>query len=219
MSPEALLIFDVDGTLYETERSFVPAVREIFRRYALPGPRREELLPFVGEPFEVFQAWLTEQGPLMDRSEVLDELTEVELRSVQECGALFAGVESTLRRLRERGYSLAVCTNGGERYVHAVLEVCGIADLFHYIRFRRPQDTGKEAMVAELLCEIPHARSFLIGDRIHDVRAGKANGCTVIAVTYGYGGQGELCEADYTIASFPALLGHVDRPISVPRGF
>ena len=214
----ALLIFDVDGTLYEARRSFIPAVREILRRYALPMPQHEALLTFVGEPFEVFQAWLAEQGPLMRRSEVLDELAEIELRSVKENGALFPGVEPTLRRLRKRGYTLAICTNGGERYVYTVLEACGITGLFHRIRFRRPQDTGKEAMVAELLREIPHTRSFLIGDRIHDVRAGKANGCTAIAVTYGYGRQEELCEADYTIASFPALLGHVDRPLSAPRG-
>jgi phosphoglycolate phosphatase-like HAD superfamily hydrolase len=45
----ALLIFDLDGTLYRTETSFLPAVLELFDRHRLSRPDRNEVLSPVGD--------------------------------------------------------------------------------------------------------------------------------------------------------------------------
>ncbi|MCI2424594.1 HAD family hydrolase [Candidatus Acetothermia bacterium] len=201
-----LLIFDLDGTLYHTATSFIPAMNTVFRKYSLPVPDEATLLSFIGEPFTVFLQWLKEAGIPIMQPGVLDAITTIELRIVQERGRLYPGVRETLAHLRDVGCTLALCTNATEDYGQAVVRSCGIEALFHYLRFRSAADKDKAGMVAALLSQIPHRRAYMIGDRYHDLHAGRTNGCTVIAASYGYALPGELNGAEATISSLPALL-------------
>ncbi|MCD5417918.1 HAD family hydrolase [Candidatus Bipolaricaulota bacterium] len=201
-----LLIFDLDGTLYHTETSFIPAMNAVFRKYALPVPDKATLLSFVGEPFDVFLQWLKKAGIPIMQPGVIDAITATELRLVREQGRLYPGVRETLVHLRNSGYTLALCTNAKEDYGRTVVRACGIEELFHFLRFRSAADKDKTGMVAALLRKIPHKHAYIIGDRYHDLQAGRKNGCTVIAASYGYAHPNELDGAEETISSLPSLL-------------
>jgi len=132
-------------------------------------------------------------------------LEEAEFRLIRDAGELYPGVFEALACLRERGHTLVICTNGREVYARAVLEACGILDLFGEVRARRPGDTEKAGMVADLLGRIPHPRAIVVGDRYHDIAAARANGRAAVAATYGYARPGELALADHLISAFPEL--------------
>ncbi len=203
---DCLLIFDLDGTLYDTRTSFVPTMRIVYAKYGLPYPSDDVILGLVGEPFPVFLDWLIGHGFPGGREALAQRISEMELASIRERGALFPGVRETLVALGEDGYVISLCTNGDRRYADAVLSACGVLHLFAELQTNEAEGCTKADLVRDLLQRVPHERAFMIGDRYHDMEAGRANGCTVIAATYGYGSPEELERADRLVHSFPELL-------------
>jgi phosphoglycolate phosphatase-like HAD superfamily hydrolase len=60
-------------------------------------------------------------------------------------------------------------------------------------------------MIAELLAQFHPKHTFMIGDRYLDFVAGRANGCTVVATTYGFAADGESDEVDVCLSHFADL--------------
>jgi len=204
-----LLIFDLDGTLYQTESSFVPTMRSVYDEYGVPYPSDETILGQVGEPFPAFLDWLGRQGFPDNLGEVARRITELELISIERHGRLFDDVEEALHALRDAGHTIALCTNGDMRYAQYVLSSCGVLTLFDRLQTNEMGNATKTDLLRELLVHVDHERAFMIGDRYHDMEAGRANGCTVVAATYGYGTVEELAHADRQLASFPEILSVV----------
>jgi len=206
MMSSALLIFDLDGTLYRTASSFLPTMRRVFESFGAAAPADEEIMAHVGEPFSVFLDWASGRGLDAERDTLARIIADAEYDSIRACGELFPGVLETLRALRDLGHVLAICTNGDRHYTGVILEKYRIGDLFNAIRTYEDEKKPKTRMTAELRARWPDRSAFVIGDRIHDVEAGQANGCTVIGAKYGYGQPAELESADHRIESFPELL-------------
>ncbi len=218
----SLIIFDLDGTLYKTETSFLPAIADVFRYHNVPAPPPQELLPFIGEPFDHLLQWLATRladtrGPSLSSRHLRDQIAPREVHYIKTRGELYPGVVDTLAQLRRR-YRLALCTNGGEPYAHAVLRTCKIEALFDLLRFRHSKDGDKAEMVQSLLQTARASHAIVVGDRHHDLLAAHKNGCVAIGAEYGYAGPGELTDADAILGDFadlPELLGSLpvgDRP-------
>jgi len=205
-----LCIFDLDGTLYRSASSFLPTMHRIYDAFGVPRASDEEILAQVGETYTTFIEWLMPQGFPGDIEELGGRITEIELASIRDHGQLFAGVDTGLRRLRDRGIAIALCTNGDRRYAEFVLNTHGILPLFDEIQTNDDDRRVKTEMVAALLEQFQARQAVVIGDRYHDMEAGLANGCTTVGAAYGYARPGELKAATYVIKAFSDLLGIVD---------
>ena len=64
-----IAVFDMDGTLYSTDGSVVPAVLETFREFGLPEPPVEEIEDLIGRPDTHYHDWERRHGG--DRGEEL----------------------------------------------------------------------------------------------------------------------------------------------------
>jgi len=202
---DKLLLFDLDGTLYRTETSFVPTMEAAYQEYALPYPGDAAILAFIGEPYPVFLDWLLAQGLPGDRDTLGARISEIELASIRERGELFPEVRETLQVLHRTDHLIALATNGDMEYARAVLSATNILSLFDVLQTNEGDGRTKAELVRDLLLRVPHGRAFMIGDRYHDVEAGRANGCTVIGAAYGYGPPEELGVADHRIETFAEL--------------
>lgn len=215
-----LLIFDLDGTLYKTEKSFLPAIAEVFQYHELAAPTSPEILAFIGEPFDRLLQWLTvrladARGPTLTPQRLREYIAQREIHYVKTNGELYTAVVDTLAALRKLRYGVSLCTNGGEQYARAVLRTFKIETLFDFLRFRGSEDEGKTGMVRSLLETAGASQAIVIGDRYHDLMAAHENGCTAIGVSYGYARPGELADADARLDAFdnlPELL------VSLPVG-
>jgi len=211
MHRRSLLIFDLDGTLFHTEKVSIPAVQGALRAAGYAEPTAETIMGFFGRPYQEFFEWLDATYPGIPR-EVAASIDEWELRMVRERGALYPGVLEALRELRARVDHMAICTNGPQPYTELVIEHHGLAPFFEVVRWRRKEDGSKAEMVRGLLAEFPGRPGVVIGDRGDDIAAAHENGLLAIAAGYGYGSAEELAEADavaYSPADLPRLVAAV----------
>ncbi|MNV84685.1 Haloacetate dehalogenase H-2 [compost metagenome] len=125
---------------------------------------------------------------------------------------LYPGVEGTLRKLKERGVRLFVCSNGLEDYIHSIVTVHRLQDVFEGLYSAGGQGTSTKVQLLRLLLDhFGIGKAWMVGDRSSDVQAGKENGQTVIGCGYaGFGRDEELKGSDVIISSFDELIGLYD---------
>ncbi len=205
MPRQALLIFDLDGTLFQAHTVTVPAVQKSLQELGLPAPPEGDIRSFFGKPNSEFHAWLRSLCPRERSAELVASVERVELELISETGELYAGVRDALTALQAMAGQMAICSNGPQDYVERVLSVHNLQHFFDAIRYRQFPHDNKPAMVRELLARLAGRPAFVIGDRHDDVEAAHQNGLLAIAATYGYGEAAELADADAVAASPLAL--------------
>ena len=217
MNEKTLLIFDIDGTLLQTELVTVPAVQQAFAAYGLKTPSREAICAFFGKPVEAYEAWLESQCPASQAAAVVAKANALELRFIGEFGKLYPGVPECLSSLTGEGYVLALCSNGPEPYVREVVEAHGLRRFVAAVRARGAGYRDKAEMVGTLLSELQPQRFALVGDRREDIEAAHAHTGFGIAATYGFGSPEEWLAADACIHAIPELPTCVQRLFSSGR--
>jgi len=136
------VIFDVDGTIVDTERDgHRPAFNEAFARHGLPYhwdvADYGRLLEYTGGKRRI-ERFLAERGHPGDHADLAASLHATKTRLFREwltSGTLQArpGVDSFLSRLSGAGVRLAVCTTGTREWVMPLLERVFGADRFEDI--------------------------------------------------------------------------------------
>ena len=127
------------------------------------------------------------------------------------------GVEDAVRRLKEAGYLVIVCTNQPDvatgrtlratveamhDLVRAKLKVDDIKICFHTDADRCDCRKPKPGMILTAAQEysIDLPRSYFVGDRWRDVAAGRSAGCLTIFVEHGFEQEGPN-EPDHVVTS------------------
>ncbi|MCL6602750.1 MAG: HAD hydrolase-like protein [Paenibacillus sp.] len=217
--PEAI-IFDMDGTLFKTESLLIPAYHKMFDilreegLYSGPTPPEERILGSLGMLLD--QIWknvMPEADEAVHRR--ADELLlQLEIEGLEAGGTmLYPKVVETLTALKERGLRLFVASNGLKDYIHSIVVVHKMEDVFDGLYSAGGQGTAtKVELVRLLLNDHGISKAWMVGDRSSDVEAGKGNGQTVIGCAYaGFGRQDELKGSDVIISSFDELLDLYDK--------
>ncbi len=185
---DKLAVFDLDGTLYQTHLTSVPAVNAALEEHGLEKRDPEFIKTLFGETDDRFYALLVEGASDEIRKSLAESTTFHEIRLVKESGVLYDGIVEMLDGLKDDGYKLAVCSNGRKVYVDAVLKSCGIFDRFEIVRGKE-EEKEKTHVLSEILEEIDPEYAIFVGDRRHDYEAAAGNGILSIGVSYGYGGR------------------------------
>ncbi|MCD9022766.1 HAD family hydrolase [Cohnella silvisoli] len=212
--PQAV-IFDLDGTLFQTETLLETVHRRVFETlreeglYLAPLPPIDMLLGSLGMVLSDIWKKVMPEGSTEahERANVLLLQYEMEELAVGR-GHLYPGVIETLRELRGRGIRLFIASNGLEEYVKGVPAIKGIGDWFEgtYSAGEFATKT-KVDLVRRLLDTYEVDQAWMVGDRSSDVEAGKSNGLSVVGCNYaGFCRRGELDGSDAIIGSFPELL-------------
>ncbi len=219
-------LFDTDGTLLDSRRAIVAAVAEghAAARADLglpPAPADTgRIADCMGLPSRRYfeQAYDPAAVPpaLRDRfaERFAARTAEAEVRAIA-AGAtvLHPGVAETLRALRRRGCRLAVFSNAGSVYFAALVRAHGLdrlcdATLCLEQAVEQNLATDKTGVVRHLIerLGVPAAACAVVGDRIHDMAAGRACGAVTVGCRYGFGEPDEFAGADHVIDAFPELL-------------
>lgn len=211
-------IFDLDGTLYQTERIAVPAFEKTFQNLRRQGmiqtsvPTESKITSVFGLTGKQFWAELLPEADEKTRIEADRLLLKYEKEFIdQGWGQFYPGVVKGLNHLQHQGWDLFIVSNGIREYVYAVLESADLRKLFTAIITLGDQpELQKKDAVQRLIKQYSIKQGYFIGDRASDVEAGIQNGLTVIGCRYEgfpyFGKEEELERADHRIHHFQELF-------------
>ena len=180
------ILFDLDGTLLQTQIHSCRAAHETLRALHLPDVSDEFVMRQIGEPADVFLRAIAPEYPDLASFESLYDANERE--ALKQSGKLYNGVPELLAALQQRGYQLAICSNGSRDYVETALEATGIRRFFSRLACAGEFSDKTEA-VGAIIREWNSDFSVVVGDRVHDREAAEQNSLPFIAAEYGYGGE------------------------------
>jgi phosphoglycolate phosphatase len=205
LGTRGLVIFDLDGTLFQGAVATKLAVRRAFGQLGIDVPEDSQVQRYVGKPAANLHAWLRAYCSEEQAPKLLADVDRYELEYVTNGADLYPGAREALTQIRPRASQMAICTNGPQAYVDHVLDAHSLRRFFDRVRCRRVGDINKAAMVRELLGELDARPGIVVGDRHDDIEAAHANGLLAIAATYGYGSESELAAADAAAGSLAEL--------------
>lgn len=196
-----VICFDWDGTIADSMPLCVEEVRHTLRAMGLPeqpeevlrrcnGPTYEEAAKIIGVP-----------------DHRVAEYADIRLRAGLELcptvNRLFPGIPEMLEALRDKAV-LCVVSNGMGSYLDLCLQSFGVSDVFQRIESFR-HGRSKAQALAEVLADLKPERAWMVGDRLGDIEAGRANGVPTVAACYGYGTPDEWAAADIQARSVKEL--------------
>lgn len=119
---------------------------------------------------------------------------------------LYKGALDTLETLKARGYALVFISNCKTYYMQAHAEQFGLDRYFDaMVCSQTYEGIERKADVLNQIKKDFEGPMAIVGDRHHDMEAGRENGLYTLAATYGFAKPGELHDADYSIESITDL--------------
>jgi phosphoglycolate phosphatase len=202
------LLFDLDGTLTDPREGITKSLNFALAKAGHGERDPDTLLRYIGPPLnETFRDLLDTDDPDLISLAVAYYRERYFDVGWQE-NAIYPGVFALLHGLRERGHRLYVATSKRDDIARRILAHFELDSMFVAI-YGADVDRSKDDLVAALVADrrLDPAMSVMIGDRMHDVRAGLANGVQSIGVLWGFGSADELTNAGaaYLTASMSEL--------------
>jgi phosphoglycolate phosphatase len=207
-----LVIFDVDGTLVDSQNMIVAAQREAFAACGLEPPSRARALSIVGLSLpEAFTALVGADGPVDALSAAYkDAFGRLRADPASE-EPLFPGAQALIARLAARtDVLLGIATGKSRRGVAHILDRHGWRAVFATIQTAddapsKPDPTMLRQAMAET--GIAPEAAIMIGDTSFDMGMAKAAGVRPVGVAWGYHPVAALREAgaDTIIDTFEAF--------------
>lgn len=215
-----LVIFDLDGTLIDSEALIVRTVGDAFRAVNEPVPSDAAIRSISGITARDAMAILA-PAATSERVDTILESYRAHYRSNAGVARepLFKGALDALDRLQADPETiLAVATGKGYKGAVTLLERHGIIGRFHSIEtpdHNRGKPDPQMIETAMSKAGVTRGQSVMIGDTVHDMRMARAAGVAAIGVTWGYHERGELLAegADVVIDSFDQLDGAIGQLI------
>jgi membrane protein len=196
------MIFDVDGTLVDTNPAHVEAWRRAFQRFGFNVPV-ERIVPEIGKGGDklvpsVLGAEVEERCGEALRGAQKQEFLSIASR---EHFRVFPGTIETFAACRDRGIRTAVATSSDEKHLDATLVSAGL-DLRHLVDVtvtKSEADSSKPApdLVVAAVEELglPAAQCAMVGDTVYDGLACQGARVTFLGVLTGPATEAELVEA------------------------
>jgi phosphoglycolate phosphatase len=202
-----LVLFDLDGTLIDSEPGITACLAHAFERIGAELPAREILRTWIGPPFR--QTFPTVLGD--DEARIVAAIDHYRDR-FEDIGwsehAVYDGIPDLVAALVANGDALAIVTTKPENQARRIVEHFPFGGAFTrvYGPHDRHEHRSKAEMIAQALDDFgaraEHAT--MIGDRHFDIEGARANAVRGLGVAWGFGSVEELLDAGaHAIAAAP----------------
>ena len=190
-----MIIFDLDGTLVDTEPDIRRAVNHALGEMGFPAASPDRVRKGIGPGSEAFaKIMLPEEG--RERwEEWLFRYRRYYTEHCAERSRPFAGVPEMLEVLKLRCW-IAVVTNKPRYMAEKILEELGLARFVDLVV--GPEDVSRIKPDPEMLAlalerlGVEALEVLVVGDTDNDILAGKSLGALTCGVTWGYFPESEL---------------------------
>ena len=212
----AILLFDIDGTLAVTQGAGTRAMSRAFREvFGIEDALAQ--VDFAGRSDSWIVATALRQAGREPTPQLIAEFQDAYIPALSEAlrggSRLLPGVAALLDALADQPVLLGLGTGNFRRAAQAKLGHLGVWERFVDGGFGDDAANRTELLAAALPrlkpLAAPDAEVIVIGDTRHDIEAARGIGARVIAVQTGFARPGDLITADHLLpdlANTPAVV-------------
>src|SRR5919112_3266562 len=218
------MIFDVDGTLVDTNPAHIEAWRLAFQRLGFEVPV-ERIVPEVGKGGDKLVPSVLGREAEERYGEELRKRQKSEFLEIarRQRFRIFPGTVEIFEALRERGIRTALATSSDEKHLAATSTSAGldIGRLSDIVVTRSPDEASKPSpdLVAEAVekLELAAAQCAMVGDTVYDGEACQAAGVAFLGVLSGPADEQQLYDAGARAVwrDVGHLLSDLDRALAI----
>lgn len=184
------VIFDLDGTLTQSEEGIFNCVRYAAEKLGFPMPEEDTLRKFVGPPLAYsFREYMGMDAEMADRAVAVyrERYGVVGLFE----NRVYPGIRRLLRMLKAQGCWCAIATGKPQGPAERIAAHFGLAQWLD--RVVGPVDSApdKEQLIRAALPE-DWDEAWMVGDRRFDMEGGIKVGLKTLGAGWGYGSREEL---------------------------
>lgn len=201
------VIFDVDGTLIDTEEFILKSFEHTLSKHNLPQRSREEIKNELGkhisEMYKILAPNVTDQKKLIDTHFNFQE-------QILHMATLFPNVLETIKELKSKGIKVAAFSNR-IRTSRKSLQLAGLTEYLDFIitaeDVTHPKPHPEIVIKVLKALELKPFEAILVGDSKTDILTGKNAKVKTIGVTYGTHGETiRESKPDFTVDNISDIL-------------
>ena len=187
------ILFDLDGTLIDSEEYYTEGTFEWIQRFGFKG-KIEDIYPFIGKTYQVqcemVSGYINHQMSAEEVRVYNDNFFANEKPMVCSEYA-FPEVKDSIIELKKHGYKMAICSSSSKELIAKIIAELGFDQYIDFIQSSDDVENGKPApdvyLEALKFFNIEPKESIVVEDSYSGILAGKnANIYTVARKDYRY---------------------------------
>jgi phosphoglycolate phosphatase len=193
-----LILFDLDGTLIDSQIGIFAGVRHAMASVGAEAPDESVLRSWIGPPLRV------SFGPLLDHDgDRVEKAVEAYSQRFHDIGwsehTVYPGIPELIAALVDAGHRLAVVTSKARPHAEPIVAHLPFGEAFEQLYAPDPSSaiSEKAEMISAAVLDFGKGVDdvLMIGDRHFDIDGAVANGVRGIGVLWGFGDREELEKA------------------------
>ncbi|MGM0834806.1 MAG: HAD family hydrolase [Bacillota bacterium] len=200
------IVFDMDGTLFQTDRILELSLDDTFEHLRQVGEWDtvtpiEKYREIMGVPIQIVWETLMPLHSIELRESANIIFHERLIENIQKGhGALYPNAMEALTFLKETGYSIFIASNGLTEYLKAIVEYYHLDSLVtETFSIQQIDSLDKGELVKVIVDKYSITSGAVVGDRLTDINAAKANGLLAIGCNFDFAKEDELAMADLVV--------------------
>jgi phosphoglycolate phosphatase len=186
-----LVVFDLDGTLIDSQRDLVLSVNATRAHMGLAPLDDDRVASYVGNGAPVLiRRALGDAASQEQVDRALEYFLGYYREHMLDNTRLYPGVRESLDRLAGAGVLMAVLTNKPVRFSQALVDGLGVGACFRRVyggnsfAEKKPHPMGAQALLSEL--GVAPEQALMVGDSAVDVLTARNAGMPCCGVTFGF---------------------------------
>lgn len=218
MKKDTWVLFDLDGTLTQSEEGIWNCAKHAAREMGFPEPDAATLRKFIGPPLlHSFREYMGMTAELAEEAQRIYRARYTTVGMYEN--RVYPGIRTTIRMLWKAGFRLGIVTGKPAYPTGRILEYFGLDRYLSCVVCASDARTEKVHLIQDALPE-DYGEAWMVGDRCFDMEGGVQAGIHTIGATYGYGSERELQETGAEkLAHTPVEIAEILCPdMPKPRG-
>ena len=200
-----LVIFDLDGTLVDTEKDIYISLNLALEQIDLPQISLDTAKKAIGPGPDEFLRYVLGEEKLHRSEDFRNAFRPIYTHRCADNAKAFDGIDSLLTELKRLDIKLAIATNKARTGTDPILKALDIENFFDIVMTRNDVEKPKpEPDMLLIACEklkINPQHALMLGDTDNDILSARSAGIKSCLALWGYSNEMEKLKilADYSV--------------------